>query len=210
LDKARIPAELLVRGLDTKADKIRTLAKAGYLRSEIAEFLDVRYQHVRQVLERSGMSQGLRRRTEEVSQPPIPVVAGPSPKVHPDVLIKAGFRAAGQWRRTPTGIVLEGDPPKQSGVYAFILDDSVVYVGVSLGSLRGRMGQYRLANPKQRTSFRINGLIKIALDEGRTVGVLLATPEPSRWGELPVNTSAGLEVGLIQAMRPEWNKQVGR
>jgi len=34
----------------TKADKIRALARAGYSRSEIARFLDIRYQHVRNVL----------------------------------------------------------------------------------------------------------------------------------------------------------------
>ena len=37
-------------GLGSKADKIRALGAAGYSRSEIAEFLGVRYQHVRNVL----------------------------------------------------------------------------------------------------------------------------------------------------------------
>jgi antitoxin component of MazEF toxin-antitoxin module len=34
----------------TKADKIRALAKAGYTRQQIADFLGIRYQHVRNVL----------------------------------------------------------------------------------------------------------------------------------------------------------------
>jgi hypothetical protein len=37
------------------------------------------------------------------------------------------------------------------------------------------------------------------------VKVLVATPEPQEWQELPVNTAAGLEVGLIQMIRPAWN-----
>ena len=37
-------------GLVSKADKIRALGAAGYSRSEIAEFLGLRYQHVRNVL----------------------------------------------------------------------------------------------------------------------------------------------------------------
>lgn len=37
-------------GLGTKASKIRVLDAAGYSRSEIAKFLDIRYQHVRNVL----------------------------------------------------------------------------------------------------------------------------------------------------------------
>ena len=40
--------------LTTKADKIRALFRAGYSRSEIAEHLGIRYQHVRNVLVQSG------------------------------------------------------------------------------------------------------------------------------------------------------------
>lgn len=42
--------EALTTGMTTKSDKIRALAKAGYARAEIARFLDIRYQHVRNVL----------------------------------------------------------------------------------------------------------------------------------------------------------------
>jgi AbrB family looped-hinge helix DNA binding protein len=40
----------VVAGFHTKSDKIRELAKAGYSRSEIADFLGIRYQFVRNVL----------------------------------------------------------------------------------------------------------------------------------------------------------------
>ncbi|HWA89192.1 MAG TPA: hypothetical protein VG889_04110 [Rhizomicrobium sp.] len=40
----------VVAGLATKADKIRALDRAGYTRSQIADFLGIRYQHVRNVL----------------------------------------------------------------------------------------------------------------------------------------------------------------
>lgn len=40
----------LTEGLPSKSDKMRTLAKAGYTRQAIADFLDVRYQFVRNVL----------------------------------------------------------------------------------------------------------------------------------------------------------------
>lgn len=42
--------EDVVVGLTTKSDKIRALARAGYTRSEIADYLGIRYQHVRNVL----------------------------------------------------------------------------------------------------------------------------------------------------------------
>jgi AbrB family looped-hinge helix DNA binding protein len=45
--------ERIVTGLPTKAAKIRALHSAGYSRSQIATFLDIRYQHVRNVLVRS-------------------------------------------------------------------------------------------------------------------------------------------------------------
>jgi hypothetical protein len=41
--------EEAVAGLLTKSDKIRALTKAGYSRTEIADFLGIRYQHVRNV-----------------------------------------------------------------------------------------------------------------------------------------------------------------
>ncbi len=37
-------------GYRTKSDKIRALSRAGYSRAEIANFLGIRYQHVRNVL----------------------------------------------------------------------------------------------------------------------------------------------------------------
>jgi len=38
------------QGIKTKSDKIRKLAKLGATRSEIAAYLNIRYQHVRNVL----------------------------------------------------------------------------------------------------------------------------------------------------------------
>lgn len=53
------PMHDIAAGFQTKSDKIRALSKAGYSRAEIARFLDIRYQHVRNVLvddERTGRS----------------------------------------------------------------------------------------------------------------------------------------------------------
>lgn len=46
----------LVVGLKTKSDKIRVLTKAGYSRKAIAEFLGIRYQHVRNVQVDAGLN----------------------------------------------------------------------------------------------------------------------------------------------------------
>lgn len=50
----RRPMHQVVAGLRTKSDKIRALAREGYSRSEIAKYLEIRYQHVRNVLVQSS------------------------------------------------------------------------------------------------------------------------------------------------------------
>jgi AbrB family looped-hinge helix DNA binding protein len=47
----------LTKGLPTKSDKMRTLARAGFSRSDIAKFLGTRYQFVRNVLEHEKVRQ---------------------------------------------------------------------------------------------------------------------------------------------------------
>lgn len=50
---------LLTEGIHTKADKMRVLERSGYARADIARFLGVRYQQVRNTLEgdrRTGYS----------------------------------------------------------------------------------------------------------------------------------------------------------
>lgn len=64
-------------GFRTKSDKIRALSKVGYSRTEIANFLSVRYQFVRNVLvndERAG-------KTAPSIQPDAPVADRSSPSV---------------------------------------------------------------------------------------------------------------------------------
>ncbi len=49
----RGPMDEVVAGRSTKSDKIRALDGAGYSRSEIANYLGIRYQHVWNVLAQS-------------------------------------------------------------------------------------------------------------------------------------------------------------
>jgi hypothetical protein len=207
----RVPADSLITNLKTKFDKIRTLATAGYSRTEISELLGVRYQHVRKVLLDAGIATGLRRAVE-VPQPPVPVsVASVAPprRLPPTALLEAGFCVGGDWKLNADGAIsFTGRLPDDPGVYAFVLDEVVVYVGVTLRSLPGRMRQYRRGDPRQRTSARINGRIRLALESNQVLKDLFATPNHSDWNGLPVSTASGLEVGLIQAIRPEWNLQI--
>lgn len=91
----------LTAGLSTKSDKIRALGRAGYARQQIADFLGLRYQHVRNVLvdaERKAKEGGLAEpkrmfRAEEPAEAPNNI------RVQPDgslilpsaVVAEAGF-----------------------------------------------------------------------------------------------------------------------
>lgn len=95
--------------LPTKAAKIRALAQAGFARSEIARRLSIRYQHVRNVLERDAAST---RSGMAEEQAPYVVERLAKLRVGPDgrVVIPAPFRQLMGLR--PDSVVLarmEGD-----------------------------------------------------------------------------------------------------
>jgi hypothetical protein len=210
---SRPAADSIIRYLKTTSEKIRALRNAGYDRAEISKLLGIRYQHVRKVLLDAGITGGLRR---EVSIPqPTILIEIPEgmelPKTPAEFLLEAGFSTAGKWNLDGEGkIGLTGEAPVDAGVYAFALDGTIVYVGLSIRGVRGRMRQYRRGDSRQKTSARINKLIKAELTAGRTVTVLAVVPENLNWHGLPVNTASGLETALIQKIRPPWNIQVGK
>ena len=84
----RRPMEEVAEGLSTKADKIRALFRAGYSRSEIARFMEIRYQHVRNVLVRSGFME------TQLSQP-MPTEAV-EPEDSTPILVRAAVGPGGR------------------------------------------------------------------------------------------------------------------
>lgn len=64
---SRSSPEAITEGLTSKSDKIRALARAGFLRAEIARILGIRYQHVRSVLVSAKIPDGLTRPSRESS-----------------------------------------------------------------------------------------------------------------------------------------------
>ena len=132
--ETRPPAAEIINGLTTTADKIRALAQANYNRTEIAKILGIRCQHVRHVMLRSGMTGGLRREVE-AEREPIEVDAAPAPREDTSwaVLTEAGFEFIGEWTHDPESLLrLDAKAPAAPGVYAFVVDDVVVYVGLTL------------------------------------------------------------------------------
>lgn len=144
----------------------------------------------------------------EAEREPVLVDAAPASREATswEVLLRAGFQLLGEWTQEPvSAIKLDAKAPTEPGVYAFVLDDVVAYVGLTNSTLRTCLDQYRRGHAQQRTRARVNKLISNALANGQRVKVLVATPEPDEWHGLPVITAAGLEAGLIHMIRPAWN-----
>lgn len=198
------PMSQVVGDLDTTADKIRALLREGHLRADVARFLDIRYQHVRKVAVDAGIDQGLQRGIVVVPK------AKPMPAVREetaiDILADAGFTLLGSWVVTETGIGLSAKAPKDPGVYAFVVDGLVKYVGLTKMGFHRRMYSYSKPGSTQRTSQRINEIIGEHVGAGTVVEVYIAVPPALEWNGLPIHTAAGLEAGLIEMIQPPWNK----
>lgn len=200
----REPAKIVIEGLVTKSDKIRELARAGYSRTEISAFLDIRYQHVRNVLVQAGIEGGMRNDLSKPRAASITTQAQPWPI---ERLLAAGFERLGVCSLLADSFEYSAKAPNKPGVYAFSVDGVVAYIGLTRGTLRTRLGHYVYGHARQKTSHRVKGLILDALNQGREVSACIALPPQFEWNGLPVDGPSGLETGLIKLVRPPWNKQ---
>jgi len=199
------PMSVIIKELSTTSDKIRALLREGYLRTEIARFLAIRYQHVRKVAIDAGIETGLQRGLTIVPKTkPIPKLRD---DVAIDVLIDAGFERLGTWISDGSGgIALDTPASRSAGVYVFVVNNAIKYIGVSRAGIRSRMSNYRAGQAGQKTSARVNQIINEHVSAGISVEVYVAIPPALEWNGLPVKTAAGLEVGLIEMIQPPWNK----
>jgi hypothetical protein len=198
----------------TKADRIRELADGTLSVAEIATEVGIRYQHAYHVLSRSGMLQQAKINSRAISADK-PSVAKASrvsrtvllkPELPADTLLEAGFRQVTSWRVDETDMLVLTVPlPKEVGVYAFVIAGMVMYVGVATMGLAKRIYFYGKPGITQRTSLRLNALLREELGNSTEVHILIACPEDMKWNGLPVHGSAGLELGLIKAYSLPWN-----
>jgi hypothetical protein len=179
----------------TKADRIRALAKEGHSYVEISRRVGVRYQHVWNVLGPKGPKR------------PKPVNVATPREFHSEFLLRAGFEDLGEWALTDDGRISPPPAPAGPGVYAFELDHVVVYVGLAQRGLRQRLAQYRTPGKDQSTNKKIKRLIQESLAGEHHVTVLVARPGGTQWNGLPVIIAPGLEAGLIKMIRPKWNRR---
>lgn len=201
--------EELTGSLSRTSDKIRALDAAGWRRADIARALGIRFQHVRGTLEPKAISRVANTDLpRDQSKRLVTSVRMPVRDWTGEMLIASGFVTIGYCIAAGTnGFAYSAKAPSVPGVYAFLVDDVVRYVGLTRGRLSTRLGHYVYGHSGQRTSFRIKALIVEALENGRLVEVLIATPPDFDWNGLRVDGASGLETGLIRTINPVWNQQ---
>lgn len=170
--------------------------------AEIARKLNIRYQFAYKVL-RSKHQLPATVGTSAIQS----ALRSPSkPKLIAQELLACGFHHAGKWALSSDGqLIIEGVLPKAAGVYAFARAGEGLYVGVATMGLDRRIRFYRKPGSTQRTSLRVNALLKAELRAGQAIDIYIATPSDLEWNGLPIHGSAGLELGLIKKFSLPWN-----
>ncbi len=126
-------------------------------------------------------------------------------------LVGSGFRRLGCWQPSSLyqGIELDFTSAREPGVYAYVIDNTVHYIGSAQRGLHNRFRQYATTKT-MRTAARIREEILICIALGKTVEVYTLVPPTHTWNGLPVDLIAGLEEGLIRTLRPAWNRRSNR
>ena len=124
-------------------------------------------------------------------------------------LLDIGFEAIGVW-------VLDGDSIKptltkhsasKKVLYAFVSENTVLYIGKTIRTLRQRLYGYTKPGVSQSTNIKNNKKIKDLLKQGEKVKIFVFAPKENEmtYKGISVNLAAGLEDNLIALIQPLWN-----
>jgi hypothetical protein len=191
-----------------KSEAIRSLARDGLSVADIARRVGVRYQFARNVLKAAGMLRAVQAVAPRASRAGVPVAPAVSTK--PDLavedLLRAGFVHSSRWRLTEEGeLAVETEIPSARGVYAMAKNGVVQYIGLATMGLAKRFKFYVRPGKTQRTSIRLNKLLKNELRAPQVIDIYTVSPPDLTWNGLPVSGMAGLELGLIERYKLPWN-----
>jgi hypothetical protein len=123
-------------------------------------------------------------------------------------LSEIGFTVVGGWKLVNDGIACELNQlaAARNVLYAFAVDDQLMYVGKTVRTLRSRMGAYRSPGPTQSTNIKNNRNIRESLAQGGRVEIyVLPDNGLLHYGGFHVNLAAGLEDSLVRELNPAWN-----
>ena len=119
-----------------------------------------------------------------------------------------GFRQVGEWAIESDKIkfTLDDAASAQNVLYAFISQETVMYIGKTVQKLKQRMNGYKNPAPTQTTNIKGNRLVSGILSLNQSVEIY-ALPDNGLlfYGGFHVNLAAGLEDNLIKTLNPPWN-----
>jgi hypothetical protein len=123
------------------------------------------------------------------------------------------FTRIGRWERNSSGeAFVNGKPPADVGLYAFVTGSQIQYVGIAGRGIQERMKDYTNNQNKQNRSRPVHRGIADALDRKEQIDVYAFVPPPDveqviTWNESPVHFLVGLEAALILQLNPAWNRR---
>lgn len=132
-----------------------------------------------------------------------------------DDLIRADFALVANWQRDAQNLAVCIEEhaaviPNAPGLYLFVANGRVQYVGSAQESLRRRMGSYRRRQIDEKSSRPVHRHLTEEIDRGQRVAVYaLAVPTEARaeWRGLRVHALIGIEAALIAEFDPPWNRR---
>lgn len=185
----------------SKTDLIKELSLRGLRTAEIARRLGIRYSFAYNVLRNADLlpPRGSAKKVPDLKLP-----------LERAQLLSGGFELSSAWLTGTDGdLTLAAPLPKHPGVYAFVLDDQAVYVGVALQTLAVRMRTYLRGHSSQPTNVFMRERLLEVLRIRQSVDIYTVCPPDQTWNEWPLSVSAGLEVGLIKRFYLPWNRKGG-
>lgn len=122
-------------------------------------------------------------------------------------LLSRGFVEFDGWLVTQDRLHAPRNLPAQRGVYAFAVDNQVMYIGLASRSIKQRLGFYIRPGAGQLTNVRLNSIIRQFASEGHVVRVLIAHPPDLEWNGFRMSGPEALEAALIEDFSPPWNRK---
>jgi hypothetical protein len=124
-------------------------------------------------------------------------------------LLELGFVEAGSWSLVDEQpqVNLTQHREVRPALYALVEDDTIMYVGKSMHTLRQRMKHLQTPGLTQPTNRRNCANIASSLGAGLSVKVfvLVCGDTPVEYRGIQVDLAAGLQEPLIAMFRPAWN-----
>ena len=118
------------------------------------------------------------------------------------------FYKAGNWALDKGDLTFDSDklPTNLNALYAFVVDEEVVYVGKTTNSLKKRLNQYQKPHATQRTNMKVQNEILNVLSKNGNVDIyVFVENNPEYVGQFELNKAAGLEDSIIKRLNPAWN-----